>query len=90
MGRPREEPLPTRAPDALARFVQPGRAAFELSLAFSALSLAFPWLAVGAMVAAARAWQRGADRAWLALLAAGWCCLLGLAVREYVGLGIFP
>lgn len=77
-------------PDALARFIEPGRGAFELSLALCALSLAFPWLAAGAMAAAARAWQRGAKRAWLALLAAGWCCLLGLAVRQYLGLGIFP
>ncbi len=78
------------AADPLALFVQPGRGAFELSLAFCALSLAFPWLTVGAIAAAARSWRRGAKRAWLALLAACWCCLLGLAVREYLGFGIFP
>jgi hypothetical protein len=76
--------------DALARFVEPGRGAFELSLALCALSLAFPWVAVGALAAAARAWQRGSPRAWLALIAGAWCCLLGLAIRQYLGLGIVP
>ncbi len=76
--------------DALARFIEPGRGAFELSLAFCALSLAFPWLAVLAMAAAGRAWQRGTKRAWGAVLAAAWCFFLGIAVRQYLGLGIFP
>jgi hypothetical protein len=76
--------------DALARFVEPGRAAFELSLALCALSLVLPWLVVGAIVAAARSWRRGSARAWLALLAAAWCCLLGVVIRQYLGLGIFP
>jgi hypothetical protein len=76
--------------DALDRFIEPGRRAFELSLAFCALSLLFPWLVFGAMTAAGRAWQRGSRRAWLAIVAAAWCCLLGLAVREYLGLGVFP
>jgi len=74
----------------LARFVEPGRAVFELSLALCALSLAFPWVAAGAVVAAARAWQRGSPRAWLALIASAWCCLLGLIIRQYLGVGIFP
>jgi hypothetical protein len=77
-------------PDALARFVEPGRAAFELSLALCALSLVFPWLALGAGMAAARAWQRGAPRAWAALAVAGWCCFLGLAIRAFLGFGVFP
>jgi hypothetical protein len=76
--------------DAAARFAEPGRAAFELSLALCALSLAFPWLVVGAVAAAARAWQRRSPRAWRAVLAAAWCCLLGLVVRQYLGVGIFP
>jgi hypothetical protein len=76
--------------DALARFIEPGRRAFELSLAFCALSLAFPWLAVVAMAAAGRAWQRGTKRAWGAVLAAAWCFFLGIAVRQYLALGIFP
>ncbi len=77
-------------PDALARFIEPGRGVFEVSLALCALSLVFPWLAVGAMAAAGRALYRGNRRAWMALPVAAWCCFLGLAVREYVGLGIFP
>ena len=64
--------------DALARFIEPGRRAFEL------------WLAVVAMAAAGRAWQRGTKRAWGAVLAAAWCFFLGIAVRQYLGLGIFP
>jgi hypothetical protein len=76
--------------DVLARFIEPGRRAFELSLALCALSLAFPWLAVLAMAAAGRAWQQGTKRAWRTLLAAAWCFLLGTAVRQFLGLGIFP
>jgi hypothetical protein len=76
--------------DARARFVEPGRGAFELSLALCALSLAFPWVAIGAAAAAARAWQRGSPRAWLVLILAGWCCFLGLVIRQYLGFGMFP
>jgi hypothetical protein len=76
--------------DAIARFVESGRGVLELSIALCALSLAFPWVAVGAAAAAARAWQRGSPRAWLALIAAAWCCLLGLAIRQYLGVGIIP
>ena len=76
--------------DAAARFAEPGRAAFEFSLALSALSLAFPWLVIGSVAAAARAWQRRSPIAWRALLAAAWCCLLGLVIRQYLGFGIFP
>jgi hypothetical protein len=76
--------------DAAARFAEPGRAAFEFSLALSALSLAFPWLVIGSVAAAVRAWQRRSPIAWRALLAAAWCCLLGLVIRQYLGFGIFP
>jgi hypothetical protein len=74
----------------LARFIEPGRGAYELSLALCAVSLAFPWATPGAMASAARAWQQGSRRAWLAVIAAAWCCLLGLAVRQYLGFGVFP
>ena len=51
--------------------------------------ISVPRLAVGAMAAAGRALYRGNRRAWMALPVAAWCCFLGLAVREYVGLGTF-
>ncbi len=76
--------------DALARFVEPGRGAFELSLALCALSLVFPWVVIGAVAAAARAWQRGSPRAWLVFIVAAWCCLLGLVIRQYLGFGMLP
>ncbi len=76
--------------DVLARFIEPGRRAFELSLALCALSLAFPWLAVLAMAAAGRAWQQG-DQAGLAYTSGRRLVLfLGTAVRQFLGLGIFP
>jgi hypothetical protein len=77
-------------PDAWARYGEPGRAAFELSLALCALALVFPWVGVGAVLAAARSWQKGSRRAWRALLAALWCCILGLVIRGYLGVGVFP
>ena len=88
----RREPSASRPGDGvtLARFAEPGRPAYELSLAFCALSLVFPWLVVGAVASGARSWRRGSAQAWRALLAAAWCCLLGVALRQYVGLGIFP
>jgi len=76
--------------DAIARFTEPGRAAFELSLAGCALSLAFPWLVVGSLGAALRAARRGSRRAWVLLPCCLWCCLLGLGVRQYLGMGLFP
>jgi hypothetical protein len=74
----------------MARFVEPGRAAFELSLAISALSLLFPWLVVGALGSAARARQKGSRRAGRAAMAAIWCGVLGLLIRQYLGFGMFP
>jgi hypothetical protein len=82
--------MPRSRTDALSRFIEPGRGAFELSLALCALSLAFPWVAAGAAAAAARAWQRGSPRAWLLLIVAAWCCLLGLVIRQYLGFGTVP
>jgi hypothetical protein len=76
--------------ETLGRFIEPGRGAFELSLGLCALSLVFPWLAAGAASAAARAWLLGSPRGWIAFVAAVWCCLLGLAIRGYLGIGIFP
>ena len=76
--------------DARERFIEPGRGAFELSLALCGLSLVFPWLAAGAVLAAARAWWQASPRAWNAGVAAVWCALLGLAVRAYLGFGVFP
>lgn len=76
--------------DALERFIEPGRGAFEVSLALCALALAFPWVAVGGAAAAALAWHRGSPRAWLVLVVAAWCCFLGLGIRQYLGFGMFP
>jgi hypothetical protein len=76
--------------NALTRFIEPGRGAFEFSLALCALSMIFPWVALGAVGAAARSVRQGSRRAWLALAAAVWCFFVGLAVRAYLGVGIFP
>lgn len=76
--------------DALARFIEPGRGAFELSLALCALSLVFPWLAVGALGTAVLALHRGSRRAWALLPCCVWCCIVGLVIRQYIGFGIFP
>jgi hypothetical protein len=76
--------------DPLARFIEPGRGAFEVALALCALSLAFPWVAAGAAAAAVGAWHRGSPRAWLLLIVAAWCFLLGLVIRQYLGFGMFP
>ncbi len=76
--------------DAFARFIEPGRGAFELSLAFCALSLVFPWLAVGAAGTAVLALHRGSRRAWALFPCSLWCCVVGLGIRQYIGFGIFP
>ena len=78
------------AQDVMARFTEPGRSVFELSLALSALSLVFPWVVIGSIGAAVAARRRGSSRAGRAVIAALWCCLLGLAVRMYLGFGVFP
>jgi hypothetical protein len=76
--------------DAPAKFIEPGRAAFELALALSALALVFPWVVIGALAAAIRARRQGSSRAGRAVVAALWCCLLGIVVRTYLGFGVFP
>ena len=76
--------------DALARFIEPGRGAYELSLAFCALSLVFPWVAVAALGTALLALHRGSRRAWALLPCSVWCCIVGLGIRQYIGFGIFP
>jgi hypothetical protein len=76
--------------DALARFIEPGRGAFELSLALCALSLVFPWLVVGALGTGVLALHRGSRRGWALLPCSVWCCVVGLGIRLYIGFGIFP
>ena len=76
--------------DAMARFSAPGRAAFELSVALCALSLVFPWIAVVALAASLRALSQGSRSAWFVLPCSVWCCLLSLAIRQYLGFGVFP
>jgi hypothetical protein len=76
--------------DALSRFIEPGRSAYELSLALCAMSLVFPWLAVGALGTAVLALHRGSRRGWALLPCSVWCCIVGLGIRQYIGFGIFP
>lgn len=68
----------------------PGRGMLELSVLASALTILVPVLVLGAIGCAVVARRRGHPRGTVALVAAVWCLLLGVALRHVVGLPIVP
>jgi hypothetical protein len=89
-GRPMRTRPPADDRPLVARLVQPGRRWFEYSITLSALALVVPILAIGALVTSGVAIKAGCRRGWAALAAAVWCLLLGVAVRNFIGFGVFP
>jgi len=74
----------------LGRITPAGKAVFEWSVAFSALSLVFPIAVIGGVGLALDSRRRGYHR-WLpALLVALWCGFLGVILRGMLHMGMVP
>lgn len=68
----------------------PGRASFDWAVLCAAAALLFPVSGVLGVVFAERSRRQGYGR-WKAALAVSiWCALLGLALRGFMHLEVFP
>lgn len=68
----------------------PGRASYEWAILFAALALAFPESGLFGVIFAARSRRLGYDR-WKAVMAISiWCLILGVVIRLFIHLPVFP
>jgi hypothetical protein len=68
----------------------PGRSSFDWAVFFAAAALLFPLSGLVAVVFADRSRRKGYAR-WKAALAVSiWCLLLGVVLRGFLNVGVFP
>jgi hypothetical protein len=68
----------------------PGRASFEWAVLFATLALAFPESGLVGLFFAARSRRLGYAR-WGAVMAISiWCLVLGVGIRLFIHLPVFP
>lgn len=80
--------LPPPDPGRSELLFAPGRAALEAAILLAAVALLLPLCAPGAMGCALWARRRGNPRGLAALVTAAWCGVLGIVVRQVLGLGV--
>lgn len=85
-GRPALHPRTSQSSGVWA----PGRGSLEWSVLFAALGLLAPVMTPAAAVFALRARRSGNPRWLAALLSSGWCLILGVFLRNAVGMGLLP
>ncbi|MHB8681855.1 MAG: hypothetical protein ACYDA2_07155 [Acidimicrobiales bacterium] len=69
---------------------KPGQGSFEWSVMFAATAVLLPMTGLVGVAFALRARRLGSRRWLAALLAAGWCVLLGCLLRVRLGMAIVP
>ena len=68
----------------------PGRASFDWAVLFATAALIFPVSGVVGVVFADRSRRQGYGRWRSALLISIWCVILGMALRGFLHLEVFP
>ncbi len=68
----------------------PGRSSFDWAVLFAALALAFPVSAVVGVLFADRSRRKGYGRWRSALAVSIWCAFVGIVLRGFVRMEVFP
>jgi succinate dehydrogenase hydrophobic anchor subunit len=76
--------------DAFGTFTHPGRASFDWAVLFSAVAILAPVSGLIGVFFSLRSRQKGYARWRSALAAALWCAFLGVVVRLFLHMAVFP
>ncbi len=83
-------PNPVEGRRLFGDLTAPGRASFDWAVLCAAVALVFPVSGVVGVVCADQSRRKGYARWRSATIVSIWCAFVGIVLRGFVGMGVFP